>query len=509
MNEIEQWRENSSQYLAAALAWLRLRLMRLAQSAQRQVPDMVAGKDQGSCWFFGRKKSREASAPVPDKVTNEMIAEAERAMAEAAQVEPAPPFVILSRRFGLTPFEMEILLLCAAMELDTRIPALCARAQYPGEKAYPTFALAFTLFDDPAWDAVSAERPLRYWRLIEIHQPATTPLTQSALRADERIVNYLKGLNQLDDRLIPFLAPFEVYDDEEARLASSHQNIAKAVESSIRAMATDGRPPVIQLTGIDPVSKQHVAVEVLSRLGLQGYRMPGELLPSQPAEIENLARLWHRESVLLPLALYIESHDSQESGQPVDHLQLSRFLARCGTLTFLDTREPRTGVGLNSPAFDIDKPLAVEQQAAWREALGPESEGAPEQLSAQFNLNLPAIRQIARIVLAESHPDETGLPLSDRIWQACLSRTRPRLDRLAQRIEPKADWDALILPDETLNLLRAITDQVKQRSKVYDEWGFRRKMSRGFGISALFGGESGTGKTMAAEVIANDLCLDL
>jgi hypothetical protein len=395
------------------------------------------------------------------------------------------------------------------MELDTRIPALCARAQYPAEKAYPTFALAFTLFDDPAWDAVSAERPLRYWRLIEIHQPATTPLTQSALRADERVVNYIKGLNQLDDRLIPFLAPFEVYDDKEARLAASHQNIAEAVESSIRSMATVGRPPVIQLTGIDPVSKQHVTLEVLSRLGLQGYRMPGELLPSQPAEIESLARLWHRESVLLPLALYIEPHDSQESGQPLDHLQLSRFLARCGTLTFLDTREPRTGVGLNAPAFDVDKPMAVEQQTAWREILGPEAGDAPEQLCAQFNLNLPAIRQISRTVLAESHADESLLSLTERTWQACLSRTRPRLDRLAQRIEPKADWEALILPDETLKLLHAITDQVRQRSKVYDEWGFRRKMSRGFGISALFGGESGTGKTMAAEVIANDLRLDL
>jgi SpoVK/Ycf46/Vps4 family AAA+-type ATPase len=99
--------------------------------------------------------------------------------------------------------------------------------------------------------------------------------------------------------------------------------------------------------------------------------------------------------------------------------------------------------------------------------------------------------------------------MEDRLWEACLSHSRPRLDRLAVRIEPRATWRDLVLPEEPLALLREISAQVKQRSKVYDEWGFRRKMSRGFGISALFAGESGTGKTMAAEVIANELRLNL
>jgi hypothetical protein len=83
------------------------------------------------------------------------------------------------------------------------------------------------------------------------------------------------------------------------------------------------------------------------------------------------------------------------------------------------------------------------------------------------------------------------------------------LDILAQRIEAKATWDDIVLPENELNLLHQIADQVERRSQVYDEWGFREKMNRGLGISALFAGESGTGKTMAAEVIANDLHLNL
>src|SRR5439155_13907902 len=100
-----------------------------------------------------------------------------------------------------------VLLLCAAVELDTRIGPLCAQAQDDPNRPYPTFALALALFDEPAWDVLSPERPLRYWRLLEIHQAGPQPLTTSPLRAEERIVNYLKGLNYLDDRLATLLTP--------------------------------------------------------------------------------------------------------------------------------------------------------------------------------------------------------------------------------------------------------------------------------------------------------------
>ena len=116
------------------------------------------------------------------------------------------------------------------MELDTRIPALCARAQDDPQRPYPTFALALALFDDPAWDVLSPERPLRHWRLIEINQPGAEALTTSPLRADERILNYVKGLNYLDDRLTPLLVPFDVALDT-AGLPPSQQ---QAVDVTVR-----------------------------------------------------------------------------------------------------------------------------------------------------------------------------------------------------------------------------------------------------------------------------------
>src|SRR2546421_3465174 len=100
-------------------------------------------------------------------------------------------------------------------------------------------------------------------------------------------------------------------------------------------------------------------------------------------------------------------------------------------------------------------------------------------------------------------------PLADQLWDACRMSARPHLDMLAQRLEPKVTWDDLVLPPEETAILHQLADQVYQRSKVYEEWGFADKMNRGLGINALFAGESGTGKTMAAEVIANALHLYL
>src|SRR6266568_5035966 len=94
-------------------------------------------------------------------------------------------------------------------------------------------------------------------------------------------------------------------------------------------------------------------------------------------------------------------------------------------------------------------------------------------------------------------------------WDTCRVQARPLLDDLAQRIEPAASWDDLVLPELQRQVLRDIAMHVKQRARVYETWGFATRGTRGLGISALFAGVSGTGKTMAAEVLANELRLDL
>ncbi len=469
MTEGVHWQEINEKYLAAALKWLRARLSRMITDAPREQEEVRIAKE---------------------------------AMRSAASIEPGPALPILAQQFGLSQFEENVLLLCAALELDTRIAELCAASQPDAARTFPTFALALACFDEPAWEALSPHRPLRYWQLIEINQPGPQPLTTSALRADERVVNYIKGLNHLDDRLTPYLFALETEASPSA-LPESLAQVARRGLSQIASGLDKSPLEIIQLVGPDGGSKRAVAREMASHLGLALYRLPVDLLPAQIAELETLARLWQRETILTPVALYLDALEGRESpsteaGAGVSPLR--RLLARLDGLLFLDTRHTRAQLGRSSIVLDVERPTTAEQRASWNR-FAPQA--VPAQLAAQFNLNQTGIERIGGVVGQGDRPE-----LQD-YWDACRLRTRPNLDMLAQRLTPKASWDEIVLPQEQMRLLREITDQVRRRTQVYEDWGFRDRMNRGLGISALFSGESGTGKTMAAEVIANELRLDL
>ncbi|HSS48478.1 MAG TPA: AAA family ATPase [Thermoanaerobaculia bacterium] len=493
------WQKANDAYLGAALAWLHLRLRRLAQGA-------AAGKP----------------APIK-KVTEPQIAKAAAAMARAEAADPPPALVFLGQRLGLSRFEREVLLLCAAVELDTRTAALCAQAQDDPSRPYPTFALALALFDDPAWDVLSPEGALRLWRLVDVHRSGAQPLTASPLSADERIVNFLKGLSYLDDRLAILLQPLPLpaEPDEEGTertgLPPSQQAVADAIHRCLEAVPPGQRLPVVQLVGPDPASKQDVAAHTAAALGLRLYRLPVELLPAPAGELETFARLVQREAALWPFALYLDAHELERTGPAEGPAPfLSRFLARSNGLFFLDVRDVRPELGAAVPgvegafALDVGKPTPAEQRTAWAAALGERAPGSPDLLAGQFSLSLAAIRRIAREALAApTSPMEDAEELHRRLWDASLAGSRPRLDALAQRLDPRATWDDIVLPPAQTALLRQIAGQVAGRTRVYGDWGFAAKRNRGLGINALFTGESGTGKTMAAEVLANELRLNL
>jgi hypothetical protein len=481
MNDLARWHEANARHLAAALAWLRLRLARHSAS-------------------FAPGPSAEKTAPPTE--ADLARAAADRNAAEA--VEPPPALVLLARRFGLSRFEQDTLLLCAALELDTRTAALCARAQDDPTRPYPTFALALGLFDEPAWDVLSPERPLRYWRLLEVHQSGPQPLTASPLHADERLVNYLRGLNYLDDRLTPLLLPVDVPEGAGELTPSQQATVARIVRPL--EQATPGqRLPVLHLLGPDVAGKRDLAWHAAAALGLHLYRLPAELLPGQAGELDTLARLWQRECLLLPIALYLDAHAADRATPDGPAAVVERFLARTGGVVFLDTADAWPDFDRPVLPVEVARPTVREQQEAWAAALGPEAGACPGLLAGQFNLGLAAIRQIA--AGARAQPDNR--PLAEQLWGACLQRTRPRLDALAQRLDPQATWDDLVLPAPELETLRQVAVQVRQRSTVYETWGFGRKTSRGLGIAALFAGESGTGKTLAAEVLAHELRLHL
>lgn len=487
MNEIIQnWHEKNARYLTVSLEWIRLKLAKLAATLNDESDDS------------------------PEAINREQtISRAMASITDLESGEPLPAPVLIKRRFGLSVFEQDLLMLCTAMELDTAIPSLCARAQDDPGKPYPTFALAMSLFNDPSWEAISAQRPLRYWRLIEINRLMNQPLISSPLRGDERIINFIKGLNYIDERISKFSAPFTTIGD--VVLPPSQQEVVKKVIDHIQNLPNRQHANAVQLVGADTLSKQLIAQKIASSLDITLINLPAEMLPLQPSELEEFTRLWQRETSLLPIAGYIDAQQADhliksEHGTPAAGFSLQRLLSLSRGIFFLGTREIRSDLHATSFIADVKKPTPVEQQQEWSNLLAERANGSAALLSGQFNLNITTIRDIVNNAgFDKKQPHELHLEL----WKNCLAQTSPELDVLVQKLDLKSNWDDIVLPENSISLLKQIANQVKFRSQVYDNWGFRKKMNRGLGINALFVGESGTGKTMAAEVIANELNLHL
>jgi len=514
----ESWLDDNNRYLAASLQWLRLRLQRLmpeepvvkmGAAAPPAVPSPAASEPFWRRLAGGPSGTQEVPLLPPAKspALDELIKKAAAERDAAANVDPPPALLLLAERLGLSTFERDALLLCAAVEFDPGLVIPYAETQGNPVRNYPTFGLALAALDDPSWDALSAHRPLRYARLIEISQPGATPLTSSALRADERIVNFIKGLNVLDDRLATLLNPVTAGP---ASLAASQQALVETILQRLHDAISEMALPVVQLLGVDPGSKLDVACQVCASLNRRLYRIGTDALPQQAAEVEALARLWQRESFLLPVALYVDAENIE--GVSVDtQAAYHRFLSRGVGLVFVGVRETPIKFSGASLSVEVNKPTAAEQCHAWtslldRDEAKPEHRAAAEFLAGQFSLNLSEIRDVFTQVQRAQADDK---PLSEQLWDRCRDLARPKLDSLAQRLDVKATWSDLVLPSEQTALLQQIVAQVRQRHKVYEQWGFAEKMNRGFGISALFAGESGVGKSMAAEVIANALRLNL
>ena len=427
---------------------------------------------------------------------------AEQALQAANAAMPAPAALdTMCSRFGLSPFERDVLLLCAGLELNGSLAAACAAAQGDAQKRHATFSLALAALPEPHWSALSPAAPLRRWRLIECR--SADLLTLAPLRIDERVLHFLTGLDVLDERLQGFVGRI----DSAHPLPASQQAVARQVAAVWAKVAHGAGWPVVQLCGGDARALRAVAEAACEAVGLRLYGARPADLPGPATERASLIRLWERETVLGAVALLIELDKDDAAEQT---RVAAALVEEVKGIVLLAGREPLSTLRRAAVRFDVNKPGAREQRGLWEAALGDASRplnGELDRVVAQFNLGTHLIHAASAETLAGG---ATGGPaLAGGLWQACRVQARQRLDDLARRIEPAATWSDIVLPAGSVKTLREIAGQVRQRATVYEKWGFAAKSARGLGISALFAGASGTGKTMAAEVLANELNLDL
>jgi hypothetical protein len=437
--------------------------------------------------------------------------EAQRALEEATAAMPSPPALEgLAVAFGLSPFERDVLMMCAGVELDSSFAALCAAVQGAPRRTLPTFSLALATLPGAHWSALGPSSPLRRFHLIEVGTGDT--LTQSPLRIDERVLHLLVGIDQPDERLMglvervtspPVVAPFQ-------------ERMAQRLIELWRQAAASDSGLLVELWSGDHQARRAIAASACALLGMRLEVLDASALMAR-ADLERVGQLLVRERMLGGTGLLIEA-DGLGSAEPGRREALGRIIDQLPGPVLVSARDrPRLGRRL-TVHLEVPRPTVEERRALWSEALaaarqqvgeraGADSDQALiEPLAALFDLDAPAIRAVCTAALTGRVPEHE---LRTTLWDGCRARTRPELEGLAERLEPAGTWTDLVLPEPALKQLRHMAASFWHQIRVHGTWGFSERSARGLGVGALFVGPSGTGKTLAAEVLAAELRLDL
>lgn len=528
------WAAANHAYLHAELQQLRLvlhrRILWLRQHWQQDPLEPYKGQvisDAQVDWLLSGTDHHQAAQfyqTHPQVIAlQQAIQDAEQQTQQCAQVLQSLgiPSALegLVHLFGLTPFERGVLLLGLAADWDASFEWLYAYVQDDVHRKSPTPHLALTLLatEGISWlaarDSFSPEAPLRRFHLIQVAAdlPATA-VSSYPLQLDERIADYLRGVNYLDRRIQPLLQSLPV-----APLAAVHQGLIDRFASQITQRLRQGQG-LVNLTGAATTGLS-IAQALCERLNLSLYQLDLVALSHAGGDesLLNLLSVLERESVLLQFAVYLEASEFEAVDASL-RTRLRRELERLNLLQIIRYQDhpPSQSSALTVSIPQLD---AQAQHTLWQQILqqmAPETDPATltqslEAIIQQFDLAPEAIAQVVTMAqtAAQLGASDSTILTATNLWQACQERTRWQLDELAQRIIPGYSWTDLVLPEDSQAQLTEIAAQVAQRFQVYERWGFKARLARGQSINALFAGASGTGKTMAAEVLANHLQLDL
>ena len=390
------------------------------------------------------------------------------------------PLDALAAGFGLSAFERSVLLLVAGPELVGEMGGEIAAAGAP----HPSFGLALRVLPDAHWSAVTPTAPLRRWHLVRLLDP-TSP-TRSPLVVDERVLHHLLGVGYLDPEVAAIARPAEPLRVPAASLVDAAARVATAWESGHGVV----------LHGPQRANLAPVAVAAARALGRSLLLVSTSDFPREPEHRERLLRLLERDAVLGGVAWAV---DDDSSATPAAGWLLRALPRVEAPVVLFGSFETVPG----TVRIDVPRLTAAERVAALRACLGRHGTvrvAAREIAEAAAVFDLP-VADLDAAAAAAAH----GRPL----WQACRERARQRFDGLARLVEPQAAWDDLVLPAAQTAQLRGLVETVRHRATVNDRWGFASRSARGLGTAALFAGPSGTGKTLAAEVVAGELGLDL
>lgn len=486
--------------------------------------DNLLARPMGSNW--GQIASLPAEVEQKFQAAEEQAnLNLQRILAQAEQTNISPRLIHLVTTFNLNRFELDILLGCLAPTVDLRYERVYSYLQDDVTQKRPTINLLLDIFRKDGiarWNSLSyfaPDSPLFKYHLLDFpdeSQANGRPLLSRTLHVDDTVLAWLLGTYQPQGLLNEHVKLYAPHSETLDALLISDIPLDMIQLDNPQAM------PLVICFGPDHLSQTATA----RRLAAQANRtlLQVDLAPLIEIEKEPLEvlRVALRDARLIGAIPFLTGWDACLSKEGV---LLPSLLAELHTYPDLiivagKSRWQAEGLERNRRLFWLEFPVPFYSQrlTIWQHFLDvntPQDQHLddfdPVQLEAlanQFALHTGQIRDA--VASAKDMAAQRGTPLQMKdVFLAARTHSNPRLATLAHKIEPRYDWDDIILPTDQRTILNEIVAAVRGRSRVLEQWGVGQKLVSSAAITVLFAGDPGTGKTMAAEVIAKELNLDL
>jgi len=432
---------------------------------------------------------------------------------------------ILSELFSLDEFEIDVLLIGLAPEIDLKYEKIYAYLQNDVTKKRPGIDLVLNLLCPTIEEKIKARAYFspaaallnnHLVHLVEGQVESGSSTISSFIKIDERIINFLLGLDEIDLKIRNFsylLKPRRSFED--LILPEDFKNRLMIIVSRYRE---NKFPLKFIFSGPLGTGKKIAAEAICREAGVKLLVVNSEIF-LEGQSLDN-ADLIMREALLQNSALYLQDFDLFLANRELKNVQefLIQVLKSYPGWIFLAGKEfMECCGGLISNGFTpfpFPLPSYVIRKQLWESCLKVyevDGETDLKSLASKFRFSGGQIRDAVRAACSYSGGENPSSPAlsMESLYAGCKAQSSRNLSTFARKIEPNYAWDDIVLPEDIKKHLKEVSGFIKHKGVVYSDWGFDKKLSLGKGLNVLFSGPSGTGKTMAAEVIARHTELDL